>query len=318
MGRAMIQVYEELGDISRRRLLAELRAGPKSVSDLVVATFMKQPNVSSHLARMRVKGIVRAEKVGRQVFYSFASVEIESIVITALTKQEDCAGCPDLEIAVREFAQAAVEGNETACSEILDQAFRARLSLLDIYQDLLGPAMVCVGGWYRAEAIDTAQEHMASAITERMMARVVQKSVVAQRQNRTALLGCGPNSWHVIGLRMVADYLSLRGWKTLFLGANVPHKCFLNSVVSHQPDLVLLSCVAQDGLGCGLSLIRELSALRTSGTKFVIGVGGQCVSANRDQFLSAGADFTCTNLRTFANEYLPGIERDEVASAKRR
>ncbi len=48
MSRTMIHVYEELGDTSRRRLLSELREGPRTVSDLVLATFMKQPNVSSH------------------------------------------------------------------------------------------------------------------------------------------------------------------------------------------------------------------------------------------------------------------------------
>jgi len=305
----MIHVYEELGDTSRRRLLSELRAGPKSVSDLVIATFMKQPNVSSHLARMRLKGIVRAEKVGRQVFYSFASSQVEDIVNSALSHSTDTCPVLDLECAAKRFSQAAIQGNETVCSEILDQAFRAHLSLLDTYQDLLAPAMAWVGAWYRTGEIDTAQEQMASAITERVMARVVQKAISSRKQDKTALLGCGPNSWHVISLRMYADYLSLSGWKALFIGPNVPHKCFLNSVEINQPDLVLIGCVAEDGLACGLSLIRELNQRRTAGRRFVIGVGGPCVCKNREQFSAAGADFTCSNLRTFAEDYLPEIER---------
>jgi len=309
----MIHVYEELGDTSRRRLLSELREGPKTVSDLVVATFMKQPNVSSHLARMRCKGIVRAEKVGRQVFYSFASSEIESIVKTALTKREVCDKHLDLCDCSSRYAAAAIVGDESVCAEIIDLASRAEMSLLDIYQDLLGPAMVMIGHWYREEQIDTAQEHMASAITERMMSRVVQRTVAARSLDKTAILGCGPNSWHVIGLRMLADFLNVSGWKTLFLGANVPHKCFLKMVDQNQPDLVLVSCVAEDGLDCGLSLIKQLGELRTTGRKFVIGVGGPCVCKNRDQFLAAGANFTCSNLRTFAEKYLPSIERNGKA-----
>ena len=305
----MIHVYEELGDTSRRRLLSELRAGPKSVSDLVVATFMKQPNVSSHLARMRVKGIVRAEKIGRQVFYSFASTQVEDIVNSAFSHTRGDCEEVDCNCAAKNFAERAVHGDEEGCAEILNQAFGAKMGLLDIYQDVMAPAMAFIDHWHRGEEIDTAQEHMASAITERMMSRVVQRTVPAKRLDKIALLGCGPNSWHVIGLRMVADYLTLCGWKTYFLGANVPHKCFLKAVEQNRPDLVLLSCVAEDGLACGLSLIRELSDKRTNDISFVIGVGGPCVCHNRGQFLSAGADFVCSNLRSFANDFLPEIEQ---------
>lgn len=305
----MIHVYEELGDSSRRRLLSELRAGPKTVSDLVVATFMKQPNVSSHLARMRGKGIVRAEKVGRQVFYSFASPEVEEIVSKALTKRETL--CPDLcrQEASRKYAAAAIAGDETTCAQIVDHAVKAQLTLVDIYQDIIASAMVSIGHSHRNELNDKADEHIASAITERMMARVMAKFVPACRQDRTALLGCGPNSWHAIGLRMVADYLSLCGWRTLFLGANIPQRCFLNVAEHNVPDLILMSCVAEEGLECGLSIIRELSTRRSCRRKFVIGVGGPCVCKNRQAFLDAGADFTCSNLRTFAEVYLPSIER---------
>lgn len=306
----MIHLYEELGDTSRRRLLSELRTGPKTVSDLVAATFLKQPNVSNHLARMRSKGILRSEKVGRQVFYTFASPQIETAVKSAFVNREITECNLDRDEASKRYAKAATQGNEAICSDIIEQALRERLSLLDIYQDLLLPAMITIGTWYRVEAIDTAQEHMASAITERMMSRVVQHSVPARRHGRTALLGCGPNSWHVIGLRMVADYLYLNGWHTLFLGANMPNKCFLNAVEQHQPDLVLVSCVANEGLDCGIELVRAINSKRTYRNQFIIGVGGQCVTSNSNQFIEAGANFTCSCLRRFAKEILPEIERN--------
>ena len=306
----MIHLYEELGDTSRRRLLSELRSGPKTVSDLVVATFLKQPNVSNHLARMRSKGILRCEKVGRQVFYTFASPQIESAVKSAFVSKENSVGEFDREDASKRYAKAATQGNEAICIEVLEQALRERLGLLDIYQDILLPAMIAIGTWYNVEAIDTAQEHMASAITERMMARVVQHSIAARPNGRTALLGCGPNSWHVIGLRMVGDYLQLLGWRILFLGANMPHKCFLNAVEQHNPDLVLVSCVAHEGLDCGISLIQALSAKRTLKNAYIIGVGGKCVSEHSQKFILAGADFTCSCLRRFASEIVPELEKN--------
>ncbi|MCG9894168.1 MAG: metalloregulator ArsR/SmtB family transcription factor, partial [Fimbriimonadaceae bacterium] len=72
----MLDLVRELVEPSRRALIAELKAGPRTVNDLVTSTGLKQPNVSNHLARLRSKGVLKAVKVGRQVFYSFASPEI--------------------------------------------------------------------------------------------------------------------------------------------------------------------------------------------------------------------------------------------------
>ena len=38
------------------------------VGDIVVATGLRQPNVSNHLSRMRASGVVKSSKVGREVF----------------------------------------------------------------------------------------------------------------------------------------------------------------------------------------------------------------------------------------------------------
>jgi len=309
----MLNVYEELGETSRRQILAELRSGPKNVTEIVTATGLKQPNVSNHLARMRAKDIVRADKVGRQVYYCLASPEVEAVVQSAFSQSGTRATEIDTEELAKNYAKAAVQGDENACGEILDVAFRAHMPLLDIYQDVLSPAMTLVGTWYKVEAIDEAQEHMASAITERMMARTVQVTGPARRTNKTAILGCPPNSWHVIGLRMISDYLRFCGWKTLFLGANVPERSFVTAVQQHRPHMVLVSCSSNEGIEDTASLVRALNSIRSKRNYFSIGVGGGCANTDPRLFLDAGADFTARDLRTFALEYLPEIERTGAA-----
>ena len=64
---------QALAEPSRRALLENLRYGQKTVTQLVVATSLKQPNVSNHLAKMKQQGIVRAERIGRQVYYSLSA-----------------------------------------------------------------------------------------------------------------------------------------------------------------------------------------------------------------------------------------------------
>jgi len=304
----MMNVYEELGDTSRRQILAELRSGHKNVGQICDSTKLKQPNVSNHLARMRARGIVKALRVGRQMFYSLASPEVEAVVNSVFNVAVYREASIDFEEMSRQYAKAAITGDEQACSELMDAAFRANAPLIDIYQEVLAPAMAMIGSWWKVGAIDEAQEHMATAITERMMARTAQITGPRRRQGRTALLGCAPNSYHVIGLRMISDFLRLQGWKTLFLGPNVPIRSFVSTVQSNEPDVVLVSCGAEEGMETTVQLLHRLCELRSKKAAFKIGVGGSQAAHFPHPFLEAGADFIALDLRSFAHEILPMLE----------
>ena len=305
----MIYVYEELGESSRRDILNELRTGPKSVTDLVRATGLKQPNVSNHLSRMKARGVVRAEKTGRQVFYSFASLEVAQIVRAAFAETADNFQPIDYDEQSKAFAKAAMNGEEFVCGELVDATLRRNASLIEIYEQLLGKAMHLVGSWYSSGAIDEAQEHIASEITLRCMHRVVNAYELVKRIDRTAVLGCAPNTFHVIGLSMIADLLRINGWKTIFLGVNVPQTAFLAAVKQHRPDLVLISCVSEDAIESTLDLLSQLAEAQDKRQPFLIGVGGPVVQENWDRFSSAGATFSAPTLSDFAERCLPQIEK---------
>lgn len=304
----MLNVYEDLGETSRRLILAELLGGKKSVGDLVRATGLKQPNVSNHLHRMRSRGIVRFEKSGRQVFYELAD-DATAGVVRSIIGHGASPEPVDLMSLVRDYAKAAVAGDENVCQEIMDRVFRAQTPLIDVYEELLAPAMAMVGSWYKVEAIDEAQEHMASSITERILARAVQITGPAKKINALCVLGCAPQAWHVIGLRMIADFLKLEGWRTLYLGANVPIPAFLNTVQTSRPTMILLSCGSEEGVGSTVQLIKELRDCQDPERPWVIGIGGSGAIAHPARMTRAGADFIAKDLRSFADQILPEIER---------
>jgi methanogenic corrinoid protein MtbC1 len=307
MSSAMLNVIEELSDTSRRLILSELRSGAKNVSEICEGTHLKQPNVSNHLARMRTKGIVQSQKVGRQVFYLLATPEIEAIVNSIFVPSDASRADLDFPEMAKSYAKAAIEGDEAACSEIMDTAFRARTPLIDVYQDLLGPAMAMIGTWWSVDAIHEAQEHMATEITHRMMARTAQIAGPMRRNGKIAVLGCAANNYHVIGLRMISDYLRMSGWKTLFLGPNVPVKSFVTTVQNYHPDLVLLSVNAAEGGPDTLKTVQALAEAKSKKLSFRVGVGGQHANQAPDAFLAAGADFLASDLRHFAAEVLPSF-----------
>lgn len=305
----MIHIYEELGEPSRRSILRQLLSGPKNVTELVQLTDLKQPNVSNHLAKLRERGVLQARKSGREVYYSFATEEVESIAEAAFEERPEVEADYDLHAESLPYAKSAIAGDESTCFEVIEHAIKSRASLVDIYELLIAPAMALVGSWYVSKTIDEAQEHLASEIALRSMSRVVQAIGVVKRSNRIAVLGCAENGWHTIGLRMIADLLKVNGWRTIFLGANVPHRAFVSMVVNHQPDLVLVSCISPHASDATVILLRELSGLRNNGGHWLIGIGGPAVWENLDRFLGAGADFSSKSLSEFATQYLPEIER---------
>lgn len=294
----MIDVYEELADCSRRSILGELRTGPKCVKDLVIATGLKQPNVSNHLNRMRSKDVVRAEKLGRQVFYSFASTDVEEIVNTVFSGRNPCHLSTELDHLQRSYATSAIQSDEGACCEMIDCLLKEGANLVTIYSKLLAPAMSLIGQWYLDGEICEAKEHIASEITFRMMAKVVQASGCVRRTGKTSVLGCVQGSHHSMGLRMVADYLKVLGWRTIYLGADVPLPAFLATVREYLPDLVLISCVAEESLAPSRALVKALA----EDERYVIGIGGHAALNHLTELRSDGIDLWAECLNDFTQK----------------
>lgn len=67
---AVSALMRALGHSGRLLLLAHLRDGPRTVSELQVLLDAPQPVVSSHLARLRREGLVRFERVGKCSLYA--------------------------------------------------------------------------------------------------------------------------------------------------------------------------------------------------------------------------------------------------------
>jgi len=66
----------------RLAVLCQLINGPMCVTDLMAATGASQSNLSQHLTRMRMMGILVNEKQGQRVFYRIADPSFAELVQT--------------------------------------------------------------------------------------------------------------------------------------------------------------------------------------------------------------------------------------------
>ena len=99
--RLQADLCQVLADPTRLQILALLEGGTRAVKDLVAATAQRQARISQHLAIMRGRGIVQAERVGNEMHYSLTDRRIldachvtRALLLRHLERQGALAGEP--------------------------------------------------------------------------------------------------------------------------------------------------------------------------------------------------------------------------------
>lgn len=77
---ALAESFRLMGDPSRLRIIAACLAGPICVGEIAGRTGLSPSLVSHHLRLLRAARLLRAERRGRQVFYSAADGHIECVL----------------------------------------------------------------------------------------------------------------------------------------------------------------------------------------------------------------------------------------------
>lgn len=74
------KLFRGFADPSRLSIVEALRGGPQTVTEIVEATGLSQPNVSNHLACLRDCGLVTAEPEGRYVRYALSDRRVAALL----------------------------------------------------------------------------------------------------------------------------------------------------------------------------------------------------------------------------------------------
>ena len=77
------KLFRGFADPSRVAILEELRGGERTVSEIVAATGLSQPNASAHLACLKDCGLVESRQEGRYVWYRLADERVDELLRAA-------------------------------------------------------------------------------------------------------------------------------------------------------------------------------------------------------------------------------------------
>ena len=201
------------------------------------------------------------------------------------------------------FAEALLAGNRCTARNIIDGRLDAGVDLVEVNVTIVQPAMYEVGQRWQHNRISVAQEHLATAICQTLLAGALLRVESAPPCDQRVLLACVEGNFHCLGLRMVADAFELAGWDSAYLGADVPTTALLQQIESSHPDLVGLSVSLPQQVAAVRELIR-MCRLELGQRCPLIMVGGLAMNSVDELWQRVGADAWYPDARTAQREVL--------------
>lgn len=170
------------------------------------------------------------------------------------------AGRPvDLAEAATEMTRALDDLDAESAHAVLDRML-ATGDPEEVLAGVVLPYLQELGRRWETGAVDVAQEHFASNLLRSRLLPLVEHHGAG---NRTAVLACPPGELHDLPLLVLAVGLSRRGWRTVFLGADVPLPDLTRTVHAVQPDVVVLAATDPARFDEATRPLKALSAATT-------------------------------------------------------
>lgn len=169
------------------------------------------------------------------------------------------------------YLQRVLSGDAPGATDEVLRAVAGGLPIRSAYLGVLIAAEREIGRLWHAGQVSVAEEHLVSFAIQRTMAALLHQSLVGVPNGKTAVFAAIENNAHDIGLRAAADLYQLAGWRTIFLGADVPLEDILAMLDVFAADVLLLGVVLARQLPTAAETIRLVHQRRERKTLVIVG-----------------------------------------------
>jgi len=180
---------------------------------------------------------------------------------------------------------------ETSVQIAFDALSNEKITIIELYEGILRRSLAHLTDKASDPTHKIWKEHIQSSIV-RTILEMAYPFVLKQRSSKvlgSAAVLCPDQEQHELGARMVADYLTLLGYKTYFVGRNTPRSEFVDLIKEMNMDVIAMSVTNYYNVS---SAIKTIQLIQQSGVSPKILVGGIAVSHNPKAF--EGMDVTIT------------------------
>jgi methanogenic corrinoid protein MtbC1 len=186
------------------------------------------------------------------------------------------AGPPDLTALCSRYLAALLAGDRRRALQIvIEEGAQRGYSVRELQCGVVQQAQHEIGRLWQQNEISIAQEHMATAISQVVLARLFEEAAPAERIGKRVMVACVEGELHDFPARLVADFLDLGGFDVRHLGANVPTDDLMKMLAAEMPDLLALSVTMSFNAPALLAAVRRV---RTIYPRLPILVGGHALA----------------------------------------
>jgi len=195
----------------------------------------------------------------------------------------------------REFSSIlASENKEAALDYALHLLKEEKIGVVALYTMVLGPALNSMTCDEEDQRLCIWREHVHTAIIRTIVEScypfvIAEKNRMQSGSRGTAAVLCPPEENHELGARMVADFLTICGFETIFVGSNTPYSDFLSGVEVLGPKLIAISVTNYYHIVVTKKIVDDLRA--KVGDRVKIMIGGNAFDSNPDHVKAVGADY---------------------------
>lgn len=198
-----------------------------------------------------------------------------------------------LDPQVETFVDLVLQTKTGEAEELVMQMLQKKTDITRAYMKILQPALYRIGSLWESGEIDVSEEHYFSEVVQDIMAR--EMSNANGMNDGPVFVGLSVSGeQHNIGIRMVSDVLSVHGWKSIYLGDNLPTQSVIKALKEHQADVLGISAAMPYHVNAVTTLIR---AVRNSSLPkpIRIAVGGLVFNHDPELWKKVGADLYAEN-----------------------
>lgn len=197
------------------------------------------------------------------------------------------------------------EDKEQAVSLSINALKEKKVSVIDLYERVLVPALNHVIEEYKKDEELIWREHVRSAIIRTIIESAYpyileEKKKVGINKGKVIVM-CPEYEDHELGAKMVSDFFKLEGYESTFVGARTPENTIVQAIKVVKPDFVCMSVTNYYNL---VSVKKTIESIREKvQDDFTFVVGGRAFDGNPEAYKVAGADVLLKSYEDIKNLY---------------
>lgn len=197
----------------------------------------------------------------------------------------------------------------TSADRVIDEGL-ARFSVEAFCAQLVEPVLNEVGVRWSRNELSVATEHFATRLLTRRLSAIF--TIVSPVKWRGSIVAaCPAGEEHELGLLVLAIALSRRGWRVVYLGANVPSGDLEAVIRTLRPDAVCLSVTTDRAISQAVTVAQTL---RSGTSRPPVVLGGRAFTADGVSRMESVAHVVAGSAVDVADQIADLIERQQIGS----